>query len=189
MLRELQLQPGRFVLCVARLVPEKGLDYLIEAFRRSGDERTLVIAGAGKKGDAFADRLLKEAAPDVRMLGMQTRSTLGVLYRNASLFVLPSFHEGLPIAALEALSCNCPVLLSDIQPNLDLDLPEQCYFPVGDVEELAARLGDHDPTREHAEADIPAILMGWDEVATLTASCYREMVPLQACATRLRNAG
>lgn len=188
-LRELQLQPGRFVLCVARLVPEKGLDYLIEAFRRSGDERTLVIAGAGKKGDAFADRLLKEAAPDVRMLGMQTRSTLGVLYRNASLFVLPSFHEGLPIAALEALSCNCPVLLSDIQPNLDLDLPEQCYFPVGDVEELAARLGDHDPTREHPEADIPAILMGWDEVATLTASCYREMVPLQACATRLRNAG
>ncbi|KPH65751.1 glycosyltransferase family 4 protein [Novosphingobium sp. ST904] len=174
LLAEMGLQPGNYLCCVARLVPEKGIHYLIEAHARSGDPRTLVIAGAAKKSDRYAQKLAQMAGANVRFLGMVPRAQLGVLLRNASLFVLPSFHEGLPIAALEALASNCPVLLSDIQPNLDLGLPADCYFPVGDVGVLATRLSRRDSPRR-AELPVEA-LMDWDEVAQRTAVRYREIL-------------
>jgi glycosyltransferase involved in cell wall biosynthesis len=177
-LDELALIAGNYVICVARLVPEKGIHILVEAFRRSNDTRTLVIAGAGRKDDRYAQDLLAGAEtgaePRIRFLGMVPRARLGVLLRNAALFVLPSFHEGLPIAALEALACGCPVLLSDIQPNLDLGLPASRYFPVGDVPALAARLADHAEARE-AKGLLPDTLMDWDEVAKRTAAVYRKL--------------
>lgn len=187
-LAELGLEAGRYVLCVARLVPEKGIHYLIEAFRRSGDTRTLAIAGAGREGDRYADELMASAGGSVRMLGRQPRSVLGVLYRHASQFVLPSFHEGLPIVALEALSCDCPVLLSDIQPNLDLGLPESHYFPVGDVAALAARLAKGGPSPgERAAGALP--LMDWDEVAQRTATQYRALARRSPDGRTLSHAG
>ncbi len=177
-LDELALIAGNYVICVARLVPEKGIHILVEAFRRSNNTRTLVIAGAGRKDDRYAQDLLAGAEtgaePRIRFLGMVPRARLGVLLRNAALFVLPSFHEGLPIAALEALACGCPVLLSDIQPNLDLGLPASRYFPVGDVPALAARLADHAEARE-AKGLLPDTLMDWDEVAKRTAAVYRKL--------------
>ena len=105
-LAELDLRAQDYVLCVARLVPEKGIHYLVEAFRRSGDGlgrdgsgrdgRTLVIAGAGRKDDRYAQDLLAMAEPRIRFLGMVPRPRLGVLLRNTALFVLPSFHEACP---------------------------------------------------------------------------------------------
>jgi len=198
-LAELDLRAQDYVLCVARLVPEKGIHYLVEAFRRSGDGlgrdgsgrdgRILVIAGAGRKDDRYAQDLLAMAEPRIRFLGMVPRPRLGVLLRNTALFVLPSFHEGLPIAALEALACGCPVLLSDIQPNLDLGLPADRYFPVGDVNALAARLGGEDrpqtgpqdgestgdPQPETLAETLPETLLDWDEVARRTAAAYRKL--------------
>jgi glycosyltransferase involved in cell wall biosynthesis len=174
-LAELGLVAGDYVLCVARLVPEKGIHTLVEAFRRSGDTRTLVIAGAGRKDDRYAQDLLAMAEARIRFLGMVPRPRLGVLLRNAGLFVLPSFHEGLPIAALEALACRCPVLLSDIQPNRDLGLPASRYFPVGDVAALAARLAAHDEAREDGGSALPDTLLDWDEVARRTAAAYRTL--------------
>lgn len=174
-LAELGLMAGDYVLCVARLVPEKGIHTLVEAFRRSGDTRTLVIAGAGRKDDRYAQDLLAMAEARICFLGMVPRPRLGVLLRNAGLFVLPSFHEGLPIAALEALACRCPVLLSDIQPNRDLGLPASRYFPVGDVAALAARLAAHDEAREDGGSPLPDTLLDWDEVARRTAAAYRKL--------------
>jgi glycosyltransferase involved in cell wall biosynthesis len=177
-LDELALIAGNYVICVARLVPEKGIHILVEAFRRNNDTRTLVIAGAGRKDDRYAQDLLAGAEtgaePRIRFLGMVPRARLGVLLRNAALFVLPSFHEGLPIAALEALACGCPVLLSDIQPNLDLGLPPSRYFPVGDIPALAIRLADHAEARE-VKGLLPDTLMDWDEVAKRTAAVYRKL--------------
>lgn len=173
-LASLGLEAGRFILCVARLVPEKGIDYLIEAFRESADDRVLVIAGSGAKGDKYAEDLMARGGGAVRMLGMQPRSTLGVLYRNAAMFVLPSWHEGLPIAALEALSCRCPVLLSDIQPNRDIGLPDACYFPVGNKAALSRRLTER-PARTTGDL-VGVPLMDWDEVAMRTSVHYRRLL-------------
>jgi glycosyltransferase involved in cell wall biosynthesis len=187
-LAEFGLKSGHFVLCVARLVPEKGLDYLIEAHLASGDARPLVIAGSGRRGDKYAEGLQARAGTGVRMLGMQSRGVLGVLYRHASLFVLPSWHEGLPIAALEALSCDCPVLLSDIQANLDLGLPAACYFPVGDGDALAHRLL-HAQSSHEMRSITGLNLMNWDEVATRTSLYYRQLLSRPKQVAGFRNAG
>src|SRR3546814_15210365 len=71
--------------------------------------------------------------------GVQSRATLKCLYEHCALFVMPSYHEGLPIAALEAASCGARILLSDIPANLELGLEPMNYFPVGYVADITAK--------------------------------------------------
>ena len=76
----------------------------------------------------------------VVMTGFQSGEALQALYAHAGVFVLPSSHEGLPVAMLEALSHGVRVLASDIPANLEVGLPRACHFPLGDVPALAAKL-------------------------------------------------
>lgn len=173
-LARLDLAPGGYILAVGRLVPEKGLHDLIDAHAKAGDPRTLVIVGGADHESAYATRLQSRGGERVLFAGLQDRATLRELFENASLFVMPSYHEGLPIAALEAASCATPMLLSDIQPNLDLGLGRDHYFPVGDVDELAGRLGR--PAEDYA-VDRQAFLRAfdWDAISERTLAVYREL--------------
>src|SRR3546814_21014094 len=90
----------------------------------------------------------------VILAGVQSRGTLKCLYEHCALFVMPSYHEGLPIAALEAASCGARMLLSDIPANLDIGLDPMNYFPVGDVAELPARLHAECPDFEVAHVPV-----------------------------------
>ncbi|HWA49110.1 MAG TPA: glycosyltransferase [Dongiaceae bacterium] len=171
------LQRGRYILAVGRLVPEKSFHTLIAAFKASNAGLKLVIAGKADHEDAYSRSLLAEADERICFTGFQGHRELGILYRNASLFVLPSTHEGLPIAALEAASLGVPVLLSDIQPNLDIDLPAACYFPVGDVEMLRHKiLQPHEAYRIDHEGI--ARRFDWSLVARQTKDVYADV-----CAT------
>jgi glycosyltransferase involved in cell wall biosynthesis len=140
LLDQFGLSPGNYVLAVGRLVPEKSFHTLIEAYKAANPDFKLVIAGKADHEDDYSRMLLRQASDRICFTGFQGRIELGVLYRHASLFVLPSLHEGLPIAALEAAGLGTPVLLSDIQANRDIDLPAHCYFPTGDVETLRSKL-------------------------------------------------
>ncbi|HEX6120066.1 MAG TPA: glycosyltransferase family 4 protein, partial [Dongiaceae bacterium] len=162
---------GHYVLAVGRLVPEKSFHTLIAAYQAARPDFKLVIAGKADHEDAYSRALLQHASDRICFTGFQNRSELGVLYRNASLFVLPSTHEGLPIAALEAASLDVPVLLSDIQPNLDIELPAQCYFPVADSDALRRKLLQ---PHESYRADRQAITsrFDWSSVAKQTDALY-----------------
>ena len=110
---ELGLEPGRYVLTVGRLVPEKRQMDLLRAFRDAGlDGWKLAIVGRIDHKNKYADLLASEAAvmENVVMAGFQSGEALRQLYAHAGLFVLPSSHEGLPIVLLEALSYGPPVL-------------------------------------------------------------------------------
>ena len=139
------LEPQRYVLLVSRLVPEKRHRDLIDAFARAqpSPHWRLVLTGAADHDDAYAAAVHHAAArvPGVVMTGFQTGPTLQALIAHAGLFVLPSSHEGLPIALLEALSWGRPVLASDIEAHRELGLPASQLFPVGDVAALASLLG------------------------------------------------
>ncbi len=167
------LDEDRFVLAVGRLVPEKGFDYLIEAFRRSGTDRKLVIVGAADHQSEFSRSLLAQADEQILFLGLQPRSMLRHLYQATSLFVLPSFHEGLPISALEAACCDAPMLLSNISANRDIGLPPANYFPTGDLAALADAL-----TRPSTDFAIDSAAIrerfDWDRIARHTLAIYRE---------------
>ncbi|MDF3812600.1 MULTISPECIES: glycosyltransferase family 4 protein [Rhodopseudomonas] len=178
----LGLEPGRYILMVGRLVPEKRQLDAIRAFaaaRPSGWK--LVIVGQTDHVSDYAQSLAREAAtnPDVVMAGLRTGEDLHQLYAHAGLFVLPSSHEGLPIALLEALSYGVPVLVSDIAANREvIDDPER-IFQMGNVAELAARFTafagatpkilDREPSRRDC-----ARRFDWDAIARRTAAVYAE---------------
>jgi glycosyltransferase involved in cell wall biosynthesis len=137
------LARGRYVLMVSRLVPEKRHPDLIEAFEKASlSGWRLVIVGASDHPDEYTRKILAAAGrtPDVICTGFQSGEPLRELYAHAGMFVLPSSHEGLPIALLEALSYGLPVIASDIPANLEVGLPENQYFPLGDRNILSERL-------------------------------------------------
>lgn len=136
------LTRGRYVLLVGRLVPEKRHLDLIAAFKQANlSDWKLVIVGGADHPDAYQRKVLEKAAESgAVMTGFQSGLVLQELYAHAGLFVLPSSHEGLPIALLEALSYGLSVLASNIPANLEVGLPAERYFPLGDIETLADRI-------------------------------------------------
>ena len=171
-LAQFGLKPGQYVLSVGRLVPEKGFQDLVQAVRAAQLPYPLVIAGASDHPDEFSRGLLQQQSDQILFVGFQRGDALHALFANAALFVLASYHEGLPIAALEALSFGIPVLLSDIGPNLDVQLPATCYFPVGNTEALAAKLAV--ASYEQYQANTQRILeqFDWDDIAERTLRLY-----------------
>jgi glycosyltransferase involved in cell wall biosynthesis len=175
------LTPGRYVLMVSRLVPEKRHDELIAAFGIAQLEGwKLVLVGASDHPDAYSDKIaaLASANPDVITAGFQTGVALRELYAHAGLFVLPSSHEGLPIVLLEALSYGLPVLASDIPANLEIGLAADHYFRMGDIDALAARLNEFAQApwsadqREKTKRWV-ADRYDWRSVAEQTLRAYR----------------
>jgi glycosyltransferase involved in cell wall biosynthesis len=153
-LQRFDLTPYKYVALVSRLVPEKRHLDLIEAFRRAQlPDWKLVIVGGADHADGYARSVIEAAAktPGVVCTGLQTGHDLHSLYAHAGLFVLPSSHEGLPISVLEALSFGVPVLASDIPANLEVGLPKDCYFHLGDIEALA-----HQLTLRSTDGEMPA---------------------------------
>jgi glycosyltransferase involved in cell wall biosynthesis len=130
------LSRQKYVLIVSRLVPEKRHKDLIEAFALAKLEgwKLAIVGGSDHKSIYEAEiKALAQRHPSVVLTGVQTGEALQQLFANAGLFVLPSSHEGLPIALLEAISYRLPVLASNIPPNLAVGLPSECYFQLGDV--------------------------------------------------------
>jgi len=182
-LAQLGLTEGRYVLQVSRLVPEKRQDDLIAAFlaaRLPGWK--LAIVGDTEFQDDYSRSIRAASAVyrNVVCTGFRAGDELGQLYRNAGFFVLPSSHEGLPIALLEAVSYCLPVIASDIPANKAIGLREGSYFPLGNVEELARRI--------RAIASIPPPMddliavrsevcsrYDWDAIARETLSVYRRV--------------
>jgi glycosyltransferase involved in cell wall biosynthesis len=175
-LSQLGLQGTPYILAVARLVPEKGLHDLIAAFRALVTDKVLVIAGAADHETDYSRAILRSAGQDIRFLGSQSRPVLRRLYEGAALFVLPSLHEGLPIAALEAVWCGTPILLSDISANRDIGLPDDNYFAAGDVKALTAALGEVDSARFEVDRDLVNRRFDWTKIARETAQVYADLI-------------
>lgn len=118
---ELGLQKNQYILFAARLVAEKGPDFLIEAFKGIDTDMKLVVAGDAAHAEEYKTKLKELAGNDHRIIfpGFVTGQLLEELFSNAYVFCLPSTLEGLPIALLEAMSYGNCCLSSDIPENLE----------------------------------------------------------------------
>ena len=132
---------GEYLLAVGRLTPEKGLEYLVQAANRLPQIKQIVIAGASDHDSSYRQQLEKlDTGKKVVFTGFTTGEDLRQLYSHARCFVLPSVNEGFPMVMLEAMAYGLPIVCSDIPGTRQVELPEQDYFPVGDVEALCAAI-------------------------------------------------
>lgn len=130
------LQNG-YIMYLGRLVPEKRVELLIDAYKELGIHEKLVIAGP--LDDTEYITKLKELAKNNKNIiftGFVTDKTLEQLYTNCSLFVLPSDMEGMSISLLEAMGYGIPCLASDIKENHNVLKSFGLFFKAGDKESL-----------------------------------------------------
>ncbi len=141
-LDEFNVRPGNYLIAVSRFVPEKGLDLLVDAFQSIDTDCRLVIAGDADHETEYSKNLKQIIDQDKRITrtGYITGEPLNQLFFHSCLFVLPSYHEGLPIALLEAMSYGLSVLVSDIPANLEVDLPSERFFKCGDISDLKNKM-------------------------------------------------
>ena len=147
---QLGIEEGKYILGMCRFVPEKHLHDLVEAYvkLKVKSEKLkvpfdvkLVLAGDTDFEDDYSLGLKKMAKENgVVLTGFVRGSKLHSLLTNALCYSLPSSHEGLPIALLEAMSYQLPVITSSIPANLEVGLDADRYHEVGDVEALARKL-------------------------------------------------
>ena len=136
------LNKDEYILFLGRLVPEKGLRYLVEAFKKVKTDKKLVIAGGSSDTDEFANELRKMAKDDDRIIftGFVQGEELDELYSNAYIYTLPSDLEGMPLSLLEAMSYGNCCLVSDIDECASVVEDKALVFKKSDVDDLREKL-------------------------------------------------
>ena len=175
------LKRDSYILFLGRLVPEKGIRYLVEAFKNVKTDKKLVIAGGSSDTDSFMAELKELAKGDDRILftGFVQGAMLDELYSNAYIYTLPSDLEGMPLSLLEAMSYGNCCLVSDIPECAEVVEDKALIFKKSDVEDLQEKLQD---ACDHPElvmkmknqaADFICEKYNWDEVVKETMKLYR----------------
>ena len=175
------LEGGDYILFLGRLVPEKGLRYLIEAFRKVQTDKKLVIAGGSSDTDSFAQELRDMAEGDNRILftGFVQGQLLEELYSNAYVYTLPSDLEGMPLSLLEAMSYGNCCLVSDIPECADVVADKGIVFRRADTEDLRKEiqlLCAEPAVVERCKAQAADYICekySWDAVVEQTLKLYR----------------
>lgn len=183
-LNEFNLNAHKYVLLVSRVVPEKRQLDLITAFQRAHlPGWKLVIVGDASGADQYSAKVRQAAQckQDVVLTGFQQGEPLAALFNQAGLFVLPSTHEGLPIAMLEALSYGLPVIASDIPANLAVELTSDHYYSAGDVAQLTEKLNawgsqPFDAQQRAETSEWVCKKYCWEKIASQTVEIYEDLV-------------
>ena len=171
------LTKNSYILFVARIVPEKGLDYLIDAYKNienKTDKRLVIVGGSSHSEDYFNEVALKcKNDPKIIMTGFQSGEPLEELFSNAYLYCLPSDVEGMPISLLEAMSYGNICLVSDIAENKEVLEPNSFTFQKSDVKDLENQLlkiieGNYETHKNQY------IFKSWDDVVNETLTLYGE---------------
>jgi glycosyltransferase involved in cell wall biosynthesis len=174
-IKSLGIKSRMYVFALGRFVEEKGFDLIIRAFCKIKQENyRLVIAGDSDHETTYSKRLKELAkANNVVLTGFVKGEKLQELFSHARLFVLPSYHEGLPISLLEAMSYRLPVLVSDIQANKQIALPEDRFFLTGNEESLIERL-DQQLHYNFDPVNYDMTPYNWDQIAMQTKTVYEQ---------------
>ena len=141
---EFALEKDGFIVIIARLIPVKGHNYLIKAFKKIQHltQKKLVIVGGSAFTDDYVTKLYDLAGDDPQIIftGDLYGRVLEEMYSNAYFVVLPSEMEGLSFVVLESMSHGKTVLGSDIPANMEVLQSYGITFKNKDVDDLARKL-------------------------------------------------
>lgn len=178
------LEPDSYILFLARLVPEKGVHYLIDAFKRIDTHKKLVIAGGSSHSNVYENELRQQAGPNKNIIftGFVREQELAELYSNAYFYVLPSDVEGLPISLLEAMSYGNCCLVSDIEENTAVISTMGYSFEKANVDDLERKLSMllEDSSKvamvKRYVGEYIIRKYNWDQIAVKTKQVYKEVL-------------
>lgn len=174
------LKKESYILFLGRLVPEKGICYLVEAFKQVRTDKKLVIAGGASDTDEFVWKVRKQAEDDERIMftGFVQGKLLDELYSNAYVYTLPSDLEGMPLSLLEAMSYGNCCLVSDIPECAEVVEDKALIFEksnVGDLKDKLQWACDHPEfvrKMKNQAADFICEKYNWDDVVKKTEELY-----------------
>jgi glycosyltransferase involved in cell wall biosynthesis len=181
-IRKYGLEHGNYVLFVGRLVPEKGVHFLTEAFSKIDTDLKLVLAGGSSFSDSYVSQLRSHEGNRVIFLDYVYGDVLEELWSNAYMVVQPSTMEGLSISLLEALSYGRCVLVSDIPENVEVVGDCSPSFRTQDVGDLTKKLGALLGSRELVQdyerkcRDHVSRKFSWDTIAEGIEKLYLEVL-------------
>lgn len=175
------IDKDEYILFLGRIVPEKGLRYLIQAYRELQTDKKLVIAGGPSDTDDFMKEI-RELANDERVIftGFVTGQMLKELYSNAYLYVLPSDLEGMPLSLLEAMSYGNCCVVSNIAECAEVVENKAVIFQKGSVPDLKEKLkmlcDNPSLVQKYAvgAADFICNKYNWDDIVQETLALYEE---------------
>lgn len=178
------LTKNGYILFLGRIVPEKGIHYLIEAYNLLDTEIPLVIAGAASHTDEYESEIHSMAKNNEKIIftGFVQGKELEELYSNAYIYCLPSDLEGMPISLLEAMSYNNCCLTSDIEECTEVCLDKALSFKRGNVNDLADKLNlllsnpSLVDSYKQAAGEYVCDKFNWDRVCEATLDLYKEVI-------------
>jgi len=173
------------ILWIGKYVPGKGVEYLLQGFQlfsREFADYTLLMIGRGPKKD--------DCLKMIEDLGLQGKvilrdfidnKDLPEIYRQSSLFILPSLEEGVPRTILEAMACGVPVACTEL-PQL-VKIVSECglLFPPKDPEALAAALStlvsDHEMAQDCGRngREKAVSMYSWSDTVSKTLDLYASL--------------
>lgn len=174
------LEKDSYLLFLGRIVPEKGLRYLVESFKSIESNKKLVIAGGSSDTCGFYDEIKEMASKDERIIftGFVEGQILAELFSNAYVYVLPSELEGMPISLLEAMSYGDCCLVSDIPECADVVEDKAVVFKSGDIVDLTEKLKwlirNPNLVERYRKQAVDYILgkYDWEDIAKRTVALY-----------------
>ncbi len=178
--KEFKLSGNDYILYVGRLVPEKGLEYLIKAYKGVKTSKKLVIAGGSSDTNGFEQKLRNLANGNEKIIftGFVQGNILEELYSNAYIYVLPSDLEGMPLSLLEAMSYGNCCLVSDIEECTSVVEENAIIFKKGNISDLRNKLQFAIDSEEvvkkieNVSAKFICQKYNWDDITDKTIELY-----------------
>lgn len=182
--RKYGLTEKGYILFLGRVVPEKGIHYLIEAYGKIKTDMPLVIAGGASHTSEYENEIHQMAKSNSNIIftGFVQGKELEELYSNAYLYCLPSDIEGMPISLLEAMSYSCCCLTSNIKECTEVLLDKGFAFEKGNVSDLAKKLQYLVDNKNIVEkyskesSDYICKKFNWNDVCNQTLALYKSVV-------------
>ena len=175
-----KLEKDSYILFLARIVPEKGLHYLIEAFKKIDTDKKLVITGDNSCMSEYLLKIKELIKDDDRiiMTGFVQGEELEELFSNCYLYCLPSDIEGMPISLLEAMSLGCDCLVSDIPENVQVGGNYVSTFKRGNVKDLTEKLkiiiGNKPKNNKKELSNYINTKYNWDDIVKRIEKLYQK---------------
>ena len=176
------LKRDSYILFLGRIVPEKGIHYLIEAYNNIKTDKKLVITGGASDTDSYYQELKEKAKGNNNIIftGFIEGKELDELYSNAYIYVLPSDLEGMPLSLLEAMSYGNCCLTSDIDECSSVLETKGVTFKKSNIKDLTKKLqllcDNKDKVNKYKRESQEYILnkYNWDIVVDKTLDLYKK---------------